>query len=212
MLAVIAAGGEPPEREEFLRFAEKAGLVIAADSGLEWMRAFGYTPDVMVGDFDSTGKRTVDLFLEKHVETVTVPVEKDDTDTMLAAEYAAQHGASEVVLFGGTGGERLDHTLANFHVLAYLQNRGIPARMLDAHTEIYLAQGDAEICGSVGETVSIMPFMGNAVVTLKDGGMKYPLNHLALTDTFTGVSNRLERERVGMFVEGRVLVLRSRKA
>ena len=67
MLAVIAAGGEPPEREEFLRFAEKAGLVIAADSGLEWLRAFGYTPDVMVGDFDSTGKRTVDLFLEKHV-------------------------------------------------------------------------------------------------------------------------------------------------
>jgi hypothetical protein len=49
-------------------------------------------------------------------------------------------------------------------------------------------------------------------VTLKDGGMKYPLNHLALTDTFTGVSNCLERERVGMFVEGRVLVLRSRKA
>ncbi len=93
----------------------------------------------------------------KHVETVTVPVEKDDTDTMLAAEYAAYHGACEVVLFGGTGGERLDHTLANFHVLAYLQNRGIPARMLDAHTEIYLAQGDAGSAAAWGKRFPSCP-------------------------------------------------------
>ena len=113
MLAVIAAGGEPPEREEFLWFAEKAGLVIAADSGLEWLRAFGYTPEVMVGDFDSTGKRTVDLFLGKHVKTVTVPVEKDDTDTMLAAEYAARAGQSPYYLY------RQKNMAGNFENVGY---------------------------------------------------------------------------------------------
>ena len=59
------------------------------------------------------------------------PVEKDDTDTMLAVKTALEQGCDEVYLYGGTGGKRLDHTLANLQSLLYLRRRGARGYMYD---------------------------------------------------------------------------------
>ena len=47
---------------------------------------------------------------------------KDDTDTELAVQTAAEIGAEEIHIVGGTG-SRLDHMLANVYLLGLLRNR-----------------------------------------------------------------------------------------
>ena len=53
-------------------------LQIAADAGLLLCERLGVRPDVVLGDFDSMDVR------QAPADCIRVPVEKDDTDTMLA--------------------------------------------------------------------------------------------------------------------------------
>ena len=82
-------------------------LVIAADAGFQTCRKAGIVPDLLLGDFDSMDQPAD--FANIHRS----PVEKDDTDTMLAVKTALEQGCDTVYIYGGTGGKRLDHTLAN---------------------------------------------------------------------------------------------------
>ena len=79
-------------------------LVLAADAGYLACRQAGITPDLLLGDFDSMDQ-PADF---DHV--CRVPVEKDDTDTMLAVKTGLEQGCGEFYIYGGTGGRRLDHT------------------------------------------------------------------------------------------------------
>ena len=88
-------------------------LVLAADAGYLACRQAGITPDLLLGDFDSMDQ-PADF---DHV--CRVPVEKDDTDTMLAVKTGLEQGCGEFYIYGGTGGRRLDHTLANLQTLLY---------------------------------------------------------------------------------------------
>lgn len=40
------------------------------------------------------------------------PVEKDDTDTLAAVKLGLERECTDFWIYGGTGGKRLDHTLA----------------------------------------------------------------------------------------------------
>ena len=134
---------------------------------------------------------------------VRAPREKDDTDLMLAARYAAEElKANEAVVFGGLGG-RLDHTLGNLQVLAYLKNKGVDAFMVDESAIVQLMKGQGQIVADVGSTVSILPYQGNAVVTVTDGRLKYPLQALELRGDFPmGLSNVMETAKVSLKIEG----------
>ena len=79
---------------------------IFCDSGLRHLDALGVKPHLVVGDFDSHANPNM------NVETIELPREKDDTDTVLAAKEAVKRGFDEFLLLGAAGG-RLDHTLGN---------------------------------------------------------------------------------------------------
>ena len=91
-------------------------FVIAADGGLRHTRKLGLTPDVIIGDFDSLG------FVPEGANVF--PVEKDDTDAMLAVRRGFSQGCREFLLYGGLDGPRLDHTVANFQTLQFVADRG----------------------------------------------------------------------------------------
>ena len=95
-------------------------LVIAADAGYRACQEAGVTPLLLMGDFDSMDQPAD--FANVH----RVPVEKDDTDTMLAVKAGLEQGCTEFHLYGGTGGRRLDHTLGNLQTLPYLRRRWLP--------------------------------------------------------------------------------------
>ena len=84
--------------------------VIAADGGWRVCREEGIVPDLLLGDFDSL--HTVPDFARIR----RVPVEKDDTDMMLAIKEGLARGETAFHLYGGVGG-RTDHTIANLQGL-----------------------------------------------------------------------------------------------
>lgn len=91
-------------------------IVIAADGGLTHVQRLALLPDVILGDFDSLG------YVPEGAEVF--PVEKDDTDCMLAIKKGLEMGCDRFVIYGGMDGARTDHTMANFQALLYLAERG----------------------------------------------------------------------------------------
>ena len=92
----------------------KEDYVIAADGGWNTCRELGIEPDLLLGDFDSM--QDVPAF--DHIRRV--PVEKDDTDMMLAVKEGLAGHHREFHLYGGLGGKRSAHTIANLQTLVYL--------------------------------------------------------------------------------------------
>ena len=90
-------------------------LVIAADGGLRYTQALGVSPQAIIGDFDSLH------YVPQGAEVF--PVEKDDTDSMLAVKLGLSRGYDRFLLYGAMDGERLDHTVANYQLLSFLADR-----------------------------------------------------------------------------------------
>ena len=60
-------------------------FVLACDKGYAYARREGIVPDLILGDFDSYGGA-----LPEGIPVLRYPVEKDDTDTMLAVRWAGR--------------------------------------------------------------------------------------------------------------------------
>ena len=110
----------------FCKQDESFDYIICADRGLCHARVLGIMPNLIVGDFDSTNEQDLDYFKEQGVHIETFDTHKDETDTEIAVSKAIQKGATEVTIYGGLG-SRLDHNLANVHLLYKLLRAGIKA-------------------------------------------------------------------------------------
>jgi thiamine pyrophosphokinase len=84
---------------------------IAADGGIRHAEALGLTPEIWVGDFDSSDDVLTDRYAA--VPRVEYPAEKALTDGELALQIALERGASEIIMAGALGGERADHAWAH---------------------------------------------------------------------------------------------------
>ena len=164
------------------------GLVICADKGLDHALAAGITPDIVVGDFDSSSTA-----VPEGIECIRVSPIKDDTDAVLAAETAIEHGCSELRFFCAVGG-RFDHTFANVQMLEYLHGKGVSAVLYGGRESIRLLHSGekaelARFCGFV----SVFALTESAVIS--EQGMKYPLDKHRIERSFPlGVSNEISEE------------------
>ena len=183
----------------------KDDWIIAADGGLVHTRKLGITPDVVLGDFDSLGytPREAQVF----------PVEKDDTDAMLAVKHGLAAGHREFLLYGSLDGPRLDHTVANFQTLHYLADHGARGTLVGKHFLATLIQnGRLAFPAGYQGTVSVFCSGGDAHgVTIR--GLYYPLENGTLTAGFPlGVSNHFTGTAAEISVtEGNLLILWERQ-
>ncbi len=183
----------------------KEDFVIAADGGLAHTEKLGIVPNEILGDFDSLGHipRGANVF----------PVEKDDTDAMLAVRRGLSLGCREFVLYGSLDGPRLDHTVANFQTLQYLADHGAVGYLVGCSYMVTVVK-DSAISFPAGRkgTVSVFCMGADAEgVTLK--GLYYPLEKGTLTAGFPlGVSNHFTDSPALISVEsGSLLVLWDRE-
>lgn len=202
---IIFAGGEPlkAENTDFERI--KGSYVICADKGLSLAESLGVKPDMIIGDFDSLG-HVPDLDNVK-----TFPVEKDDTDLMLAVKQALEMGFREFDIYGATGG-RLDHMTGNIQCLNLLVQNGAWGQMISDNEYITLfGSGSHRIPRKKGFSLSLFAYSPE-VKGLVVKGTKYTAENVTLTNASTlGVSNEfLEGDAEVSFDEGTLLVICSR--
>jgi len=161
-------------------------LVIAADGGLNTVRGLGITPDIVLGDFDSLGEiPNVSCELIRH------PIEKDDTDTGLAVKTGLERGCVRFFIFGGMGGDRYDHTLANLQTLVHIAKSGAVGFLTDGKRCFTAISGDSELIFPRGYTGDISVFSAEGIA---DGvnieGLYYSVSNGSLSGNFPlGVSN-----------------------
>ena len=164
-----------PRQEDF---------IIAADGGWRWCEASGVTPHLLLGDFDSLD--TVPQFSN----ILRVPVEKDDTDMMLAIKEGLKRGEREFHIYGGLGGKRSDHTIANLQALLYLASHGAQGYLYGS-SETYTAIRDSAVTFPAKERGILSVFCLGADaegVTIRGG--QYEVEDVVLTADFPlGVSN-----------------------
>lgn len=174
-------------------------FVIAADKGCEILRKHGISPDVSVGDFDSSS------FIPENA--VVLPVEKDVTDTHAAVDIALRKNCDEIHIYGGMGG-RIDHTFANYSLVAWLAEKGKKAYLYgENYTVTAVSDGAIRINGKKGKTVSVFSF-GEKSEGVSINGLCYPLKNAVLSNTFAlGVSNSFECEDAEISVKKGTLLI-----
>ena len=89
MRCVIVGGAKIRDYERARSYLRGDDYVIYCDSGLSHMEGLGAKPSLIVGDFDSYDDPHLD------VETITLPVAKDDTDTVYAMREGMKSSAPD---------------------------------------------------------------------------------------------------------------------
>ena len=197
-LCIIIGAREPGA----ITLPGETALVIAADGGLHHLQAQGIAPDLVVGDFDSLGciPEGGNVFLH--------PVEKDDTDTMLAVKLGLERGCDTFVLYGCLGG-RPDHTYANYQTLSYLAEHGARGFLVgDGWVTAVIRDGALTFPEGMDGTISVFCPNGEARdVDLT--GLYYSLHGGILRSGFPlGVSNHFTAESASVSVgDGSLLVM-----
>ena len=187
-----------------LRERPAAGdFVIAADAGYRTCRQVGIVPDLLLGDFDSMDQPTDFANVERS------PVEKDDTDTMLAVRTGLARGCTEFYIYGGTGGKRLDHTLANLQTLLFLRRRGARGWLYGDDFVWTVIENESLTVEKIVEWGLFSAFcLGDRAEGVDEVGFQYPLSGAVLTPEFPlGVSNHIMESTASITVRRGVLAI-----
>ena len=181
--------------------AETGDCIIAADGGLVHVQGLGLEPDVILGDFDSLGYVPGDARV--------FPVEKDDTDAMLAVRHGLKLGYKTFLLYGSLDGPRLDHTLANFQTLQYLADRDAEGYLVGKHYIATVVKNGSICFPETARGILSVFCMGPDARGVTLEGLQYPLENRVLTAGFPlGVSNHFLGQPAKITVEsGSLLVL-----
>jgi thiamine pyrophosphokinase len=174
MRAVVVAHGDvlPSDRAVI----DAKDYVVAADGGALALEQWKLLPHLVVGDMDSLGDAGVERMARKGIPVAKFPAAKEESDLELAVAQAIAAGATEIVLLGALGGDRLDHETANLLLLAdpgYDSVR-IEARCGTLRIRAIRGEGSLALSGPVGALVTLLPVSGDAggVTT---AGLRYAL-------------------------------------
>ncbi len=195
METVIFANGVIDNYGALSSVVDEDAFIIAADGGLKHVRALDLKPDLVIGDLDSISADDIKWLDDQGVEIIRHQKEKDETDLELALSHCLGTGADKITIYGATGG-RLDQSLSNISLLSLPELEGKHIKYDDGREEIFLIDGELEVAGTPGDTVSLIPLFGKADGIITEG-LKYPLRGETLYPAHTrGVSNVMEQEKV----------------
>lgn len=214
MRFLIVSGGEATD--EFVENVIKRGgydVILAADSGMDFLYRTKILPDIIVGDFDSVDPEVLEFFREhEEIDICALNPVKDDTDTEFAIRESIRRGATEITIIGGTG-TRLDHVLGNISLLGIGLEEDVRMELLDANNRIRMTDHSVVLKKKqqYGKYLSLLPYSEKVTgVTLK--GVKYPLDNYTMgVFNSLGISNEIVDAEASIELKsGRLLVIESR--
>lgn len=160
--------------------------IICADGGYINAKNMGLSPNLILGDFDSSPVPNELTYNVKRFSS-----DKDQTDLQLAMLEGFSLGYNNFLILGATGG-RLDHTYGNLQLLAYADKHDSFALICDEKNKAFIVSNKTiAIKREAGKYVSIFAYGGNANgVTLE--GFKYEVkNEMFSPNNPIGVSNEI---------------------
>lgn len=131
---VVIGGADIGDYDRIRDYMREDDFLVYCDSGLKHLKGLGMEPSLIVGDWDSYENPHMD------VETITLPVAKDDTDTVFAVREGMVRGFTDYLLVGAIGA-RFDHSLVNAYILTTLENRGCHGIIIDDYSEMQIISG-----------------------------------------------------------------------
>ena len=156
--------------------------LVAADGGFSHLQALDLTPQAIIGDFDSLG----------HIPNgaMAFPVEKDDTDSMLAIRHGLAQGYHRFLLYGALDGPRLDHTIANLQALQFLADHQAQGFLIGSHQIATVIKNQTLRFSPDAQGILSVFCMGSDATGVGIRGLKYSLENGTLSAGFPlGVSN-----------------------
>ena len=200
MKALIFSGGDFSSIPDYLNINEY-DITLCCDGGFLSAKDSGVTPDIFVGDFDSVPEELVDC-----PEIIRLYPIKDMTDTQEAIDMAISRGAEEITVLGALGG-RIDHTLANIHLLKYAKEKGVNIEIADVNTYILLVTDSARISKKDGFCLSLIPLTDCSGVSIS--GVYYPLDNADMpVGNPYGISNEFTEDEAHISLTlGELLVI-----
>ena len=178
---MIFLAGELRSKDNLLKRMKGSSFdYYAADGGYLLAKQLGVRPKKIFGDFDSAPKPQ-----EKNL--LIFPKEKDQTDSEIALELAAQNGYRDIWMIAPFGG-RLDHTVANLSLLDAAHEKGVNLRLYDGENIAFLLWEGIHKIEPTYRYISFFPYENEATISLR--GVKYPLDRYTLIRSKPiGVSN-----------------------
>ena len=193
------------EFDGLLENLSPADYLLAADGGLRHLEKLGLKPNGILGDFDSLG------YTPAGAEVF--PVEKDDTDAMLAARKGLELGWREFLFYGALDGPRLDHTVANFQTLQFLADHEATGYLVGRDYLVTVIKNEVITFPAEAEGILSLFCLGLEAKGVTIHGLHYELEAGTLTPGFPlGVSNHFTGKKATIEVkDGSLLVMWDRK-
>ena len=207
MKRCVIVGGAGINNYDYIRGRLCADdYIVFCDSGLRHLEPLQVKPSLIVGDFDSHDNPHLD------VETIVLPCEKDDTDTVFAVKEAIKRGFDDFLLIGVVGA-RLDHTLGNVSILLYLDSIGKKGIVIDDYSEMEIVSNEPAYIEDSYAFFSLLNVSGTAKgITIENA--KYLLNNAEITCEYQyGVSNEVLPGKTAKvsILEGKLLLIKDRE-
>lgn len=205
--AVIFANGPVDCYDSLSVQLDRRDAIICVDGGLKHIDALAMKPDIVIGDMDSISPQRL-AELGSQTTKIQHPSEKDETDLELALRWANEHAFEKVLLVGISGG-RLDHTLANIHLMAAGSwSFELCAWQPGQYLWLMNAGETLKLNDYAGLTVSLLP-MTERAEGVSTQGVKYMLHNATLGfGTTRGVSNVIASQQASVSLSaGRLLVV-----
>lgn len=203
---VIVGGTKINNYDAVRSYIQADDYMIYCDCGLLHENMIGKSADLIVGDFDSYEVP------KRKAETIILPCEKDDTDTMFAVKEGLNRGFDEFLLVGVIGGT-FDHTFANISILLYLNERSKKAMIVDDYSEMEVISDTVSYIDDSFEYFSVLSLgVTSNHVTIKNA--KYTLDNAKIDMEYQyAVRNEPKKDEIASVEvkNGKLLIIKIRK-
>jgi thiamine pyrophosphokinase len=206
---VIFANGLLPDIAKARQLILPDDVLICADGGTQHALALGLQPAAVIGDLDSM-RADVRSSIDPKTKVIQHPHEKDETDLELAMRYSLVQKPSSILIVGALG-NRLDQTLGNIALLSDPWLLVPEVRLDDGVEQAFFCRHDAQVNGSAGDLVSLIPW-GGAVGGVITDGLRWPLRGETLHPEKTrGISNELLGTQASIHIDTGLLLIVHRR-
>ncbi|MCK9224488.1 MAG: thiamine diphosphokinase [Candidatus Muirbacterium halophilum] len=174
--------------------------IFPVDGGGEYLKNYSIIPDIMIGDFDSISKNTLDYFKKNNTKIISYPSKKDYSDLELTLYYISEnYNNINIDVIGCFSDTRIDHFLVNLEVFARFADK-FTFNIIDKRFKQIISSKNINIECIKNVPISILS-MSDKCIFEKSTGLEYNLKNITI-ERFSskGLSNKTKTSRITVVI------------